>query len=88
MKFYTELNNLGSANDKKSRDVKTILLAAVLLLGTVQSIKAAGPIEARIVLTGPMLVGFFPPVTKAELDDHMSDAAEGMAHVEFALVIS
>jgi hypothetical protein len=61
----------------------SIILALVMIVS--QAADAWGQFEAHVKLEGPLLVGFFPPVTQKELDDPMSGAAEGMAHVRFAL---
>jgi len=38
-----------------------------------------------IVVDGPLVVGYFPPVTQEEMDDSDNGAVEGMAHVNFSV---
>ena len=41
--------------------------------------------EPEFTITGPTLIGFFPPSTEAELAEGDGGIAEGQAHVRFAL---
>lgn len=44
-----------------------------------------GPEAETVVVEGPMVIGFFPPVTEQELNDPNSGAREGVAHTNWAV---
>ena len=43
------------------------------------------PIAEPMVVSGPTVVGFFPPLEQSEFDDPTSGASEALAHLQFAL---
>ena len=45
----------------------------------------SAPSAEPIVVRGPTVIGFFPPLGQAEFDDPTSGASEGLAHLQFAL---
>src|SRR5262245_26183853 len=59
----------------------------LILLGpmstSAQSRSAQG--DVTVVVKGPLILGFFPPFTKAEEEANDSGIVEGLAHVRFAL---
>ena len=61
------------------------LVAGVLTTNTWAQADARRDGEAQIEVNGPLIVGFFPPVTKAEMEDPDSGAAEALAHIGFAV---
>jgi len=45
----------------------------------------ADPKPSVVRITGPTVIGFFPPVSQADLDDYATGASSGVSHVRFAL---
>lgn len=69
-----------------SRIAQIILLSALPVIVFGQSNPKAAPVNvATVVVKGPLIVGFFPPVTQAEMEDPNTGTSEGIAHVRFAL---
>lgn len=59
----------------------TLLLSACVISGAQKPVSA----EADVIVNGPVVVGYFPPVTEEEINNPGSGAGEGIAHVRFAL---
>jgi hypothetical protein len=60
-----------------------VLVALVPVSTSAQNQASQG--GATVVVEGPLIVGFFPPFTRAEEEANDSGIAEGLAHVRFAL---
>lgn len=67
--------------------MKGFFLAAMMLFAVSGYLAAASEriSDGLIEVNGPVVVGYFPPVTQEELDDPNSGAGEGIAHVRFAV---
>lgn len=65
--------------------VITVALVVALHADTsMQSAKSREP-AVRIDVKGPVVIGFFPPYTRAEQQADDGSISEGLAHVRFAL---
>ena len=67
---------------KVSYLVTLLLSACAISNAATQSLVSA---EADVIVNGPVVVGYFPPVTDEEMNNPDSGAGEGIAHVRFAL---
>jgi hypothetical protein len=79
----------GSRLVKRQRVTMTPWFRLSFLLGCLvtvplDSVGAAEPQPVEIRITGPMIVGFFPPVSDEELESDPG-ARAGVAHLKFAL---
>lgn len=61
----------------------THILIATLALGMLPCLAEESTVT--VTVSGPTIVGFFPPVTQKEIDEDDGGLREGTAHVTFAL---
>src|SRR5438128_1864432 len=70
------------------RTLPTLAALTLSLLGTVDIWAQSGPQgqgPVTVDVKGPLVLGFFPPFTKAEVAADDGGISEGLAHVRFAL---
>jgi hypothetical protein len=60
-------------------------LVAVVPTGTSTQSARPGQEPVTVEVNGPLILGFFPPFTKAEEDADDGGISEGLAHMRFAL---
>lgn len=60
-------------------------LSLILLLAAAACAHSPPADHSAISVTGPTVVGFFPPLSQSDFDDPATGASEGLAHVQFAL---
>jgi hypothetical protein len=57
----------------------------VVSLSGAQAVEPPESSAPEIRVSGPVVIGYFPPMDQGELDDPNSGVGEGVAHVRFAL---
>ena len=58
-------------------------MVVVVVFASLPCIAADSTVATSV--SGPTVVGFFPPVSQKEIEDDTSGAREGIAHVRFSL---
>lgn len=61
-----------------------LLVLGTFLAAAVVSTWSSGQSTSAIEISGPTIVGFFPPLSESELERN-ARASEGLAHLRFAL---
>ena len=86
LKIAEKYSNGPRSGQSAMRKSLSIWLVFVLLVPVSTSAQnRAGQGSVTVAIDGPLILGFFPPFTKAEEEADDSGIAEGLAHVRFAL---